>query len=63
LAFQRILGFLSKLIRGRCYDFKNIFAKNLAKKGVFDLKQSQILQKNFDHNIGFREKRQFFRRK
>jgi hypothetical protein len=30
--------------------------------GVFDSKQSKILKK-FDHNIGFCEKRQFFRRK
>jgi hypothetical protein len=50
-------------IRDRCYDFKNIFAEKFSEKiGIFDSKQSQIMQ-NFDHNIGFCEKRQFFRRK
>jgi hypothetical protein len=47
----------------RCYDYLNIFAEKFGKKiGVFGSKQSQIIQ-NFDHNIGFLEKRQFFRRK
>jgi hypothetical protein len=37
----------------RCYDFKNIFAEKFSKKiGVFDSKQSKIMQ-NFDHYIGF----------
>jgi hypothetical protein len=49
--------------RDRCYDFLNIFAEKFSEKiGVFDLKQSKIMQ-NFDHNIGFWEKRKFFRRK
>jgi hypothetical protein len=49
--------------RDRCYDFLNIFAEKFSKKiGVFDSKQSWIMQ-NFDYNIGFWEKRQFFRRK
>jgi hypothetical protein len=42
--------------------FKNIFAEKFSEKiggGVFDSKQSKIMQ-NFDHNIGFCEKRQFF---
>jgi hypothetical protein len=40
-----------------------IFCRKIQKKiGVFDSKQRQIMQ-NFDHNIGFWEKRQFFRRK
>jgi hypothetical protein len=43
--------------------FKKYFRqKKLQKIGVFDPKQSLIL-KNFDHNIGFWEKRQFSRRK
>jgi hypothetical protein len=33
--------------------FKNIFAEKFSEKiGVFDSKQSYIMQ-NFDHNIGF----------
>jgi hypothetical protein len=32
--------------------FKIFLPKNSAKKGVFESKQSQIMQ-NFDHNIGF----------
>jgi hypothetical protein len=37
--------------------------KKIAQKiGLFDNKQSLIMQ-NFNHNIGFWEKRQFFRRK
>jgi hypothetical protein len=37
----------------RCYDFLNIFAEKFSEKiGVFDSKQSYIMQK-FDHNIGF----------
>jgi hypothetical protein len=36
--------------------------KNGEKIGIFDPKQSYIMQK-FDHNISFCEKRQFFRRK
>jgi hypothetical protein len=47
----------------RCYDFKNIFAKKIGEKiDVLDSKQSYIMQK-CDHNIGFWEKRQIFRRK
>jgi hypothetical protein len=43
--------------------FLNIFAENFSEKiGVFYSKQSYIMQ-NFDHNNGFWEKRQFFRRK
>jgi hypothetical protein len=39
---------------------KIFWQKNLAKKiGVFDSKQSYIMQ-IVDHDIGFREKRQFF---
>jgi hypothetical protein len=45
----------------QCYDFKNIFAKKLAQIGVL-LKLLLVLWKNYD-NIGFWEKRQFFRRK
>jgi hypothetical protein len=45
----------------RCYDFLNFFAEKFSEKiGVFDSKQSQILKTN-DHNIGIKEKRQFFR--
>jgi hypothetical protein len=40
--------------------FKNIFAEKSEKIGVFDSKQSLIMQK-IDHNIGFWEKRRFFR--
>jgi hypothetical protein len=37
----------------RCYDFLNIFAEKFSEKiGVFDSKQSKIVQ-NYDHNIGF----------
>jgi hypothetical protein len=51
------------MIWDRCYDFENIFAEKISKKfGVFDSKQSLIMQK-IDHNIGFWEKRQIFRRK
>jgi hypothetical protein len=43
--------------------FLNIFAENFGKKiGVFYSKLSYIMQK-FHHDIGFREKRQFVRRK
>jgi hypothetical protein len=43
--------------------FKKKFAEKFSEKiGVFDSKQSLNMQ-NFDRNIGFREKRQFFRRK
>jgi hypothetical protein len=46
-----------------CYYFLNIFAKKSAKKiGIFFSKQSKIILK-FDHNIGFWEKRRFFRQK
>jgi hypothetical protein len=47
----------------RCYDF--LFRwKILAQKfgGFFYPKHGHIIQLN-DHNIGFQEKRQFFRRK
>jgi hypothetical protein len=41
------------LTRDRRYDFKNIFAKKFGENiGVFDSKQSKIIQ-NVDHNIGF----------
>jgi hypothetical protein len=48
----------------RCYDFLNIFAENSSKK-LADLTQNKakICLQNFDHNIGFWEKRQFFCRK
>jgi hypothetical protein len=42
----------------RCYDFLNFFAEKFSEK--IDSKQSQILKTN-DHNIGIKEKRQFFR--
>jgi hypothetical protein len=42
--------------------FKNIFAEKFSEIGVFDSEQRLIMQ-NFDHNIGFWEKRQFFRQK
>jgi hypothetical protein len=41
-----------KLIWDRCYDFFNFAEKFSEKIGVFDSKQSEIMQ-NFDHNIGF----------
>jgi hypothetical protein len=39
--------------------FLNIFDKQIGKNGVFCSNYGQFLQK-FDHNNGFREKRQFF---
>jgi hypothetical protein len=45
--------------RDRCYDLKNIFVQNLPEKWLFWL---ETMLKN-DHNIGFWEKRLFFRRK
>jgi hypothetical protein len=42
--------------------FKIFSPKKLRKIGVFDSKQSYIMH-IFYHNIGFWEKRQFFRRK
>jgi hypothetical protein len=46
--------------RDRCYDFLNIFAEKFSEKiGVFDTKQRWIML-NLDHNIGFREKCNFF---
>jgi hypothetical protein len=37
----------------RCYDFLKIFAEKFSETiGVFDSKQSKIMQ-NFDNNIGF----------
>jgi hypothetical protein len=39
--------------RDRCCDFLNIFAEKFSEKiGVFDSKESNIMQK-LDHNIGF----------
>jgi hypothetical protein len=44
---------VSSVARERCYDFLNIFAEKFGEKiGVFDLKQSYIMQ-NFDLKIGF----------
>jgi hypothetical protein len=38
---------------GRCYDFKNIFAKKLGEnKGVFDQTSASFCNKFF-HNLGF----------
>jgi hypothetical protein len=42
--------------------FEIFSQKNSEKVGVFDSKQSKIMQ-NFDHDIGFCEKTPFFRRK
>jgi hypothetical protein len=42
--------------------FKTFLPKKSAKNCSFDSKQSKIMQ-NFNHYIGFQEKRQFFRRK
>jgi hypothetical protein len=44
----------ASLVTGdRCYDFLNIFAEKFSENfGVFDTKQSYIMEK-FDHNIGF----------
>jgi hypothetical protein len=48
--------------RDRCYDFLNIFAETFSKNiGVFCSNYCMFLQK-CDHNIGFWEKRQFFRK-
>jgi hypothetical protein len=48
----------------RCYDFLNIFAEKFSEKiGVFCSNTTASFCKNCDHNIGFWEKRQFFRRK
>jgi hypothetical protein len=47
----------------RCYGFSNIFAEKFGKNiGVFCSNYSYFLKK-IDHNIGFGQKRQFFRRK
>jgi hypothetical protein len=42
----------NSLARDRCYDVLHIFAKKLQKIGLFDSKQSQMVQK-CHHNIGF----------
>jgi hypothetical protein len=62
-SLDQVRGLSRRQSWDRSYDFLNIFAKKFREKiGVFDPKQSQIIQ-NCDHNIGFLEKRQFFRRK
>jgi hypothetical protein len=49
--------------RDRCYDFLNIFAEKFSENvGVFAQTTASFF-KNCHHNIGFWEKRQFFRRK
>jgi hypothetical protein len=50
--------------RGRCYDFKNVFAEKFGENmgGVFFAQMTASFLK-IDHNIGFWEKRRFFRRK
>jgi hypothetical protein len=45
--------------RDLCWIFEIFSPKNLAKKLAFLTQIKQIMQ-NFDHNIGFWEKRQFF---
>jgi hypothetical protein len=46
--------------RDRCYDFKNSFASKFGEKNLrFILNTVGFLQ-NFDHNIDFYKKRQFF---
>jgi hypothetical protein len=47
----------------RCYEFLNIFTKKSAKKLRFLTQNKYKLCKKVDHNIGFREKRHFIRRK
>jgi hypothetical protein len=45
----------------RCYDFLKIFSpKYLAKILAFLQKLLPVFVKKIGHNIGFREKRQFF---
>jgi hypothetical protein len=48
----------------RCNDLKNIFAEKFSENivSIFYSKLQLVLLK-FDHNIGFRENRNFFRRK
>jgi hypothetical protein len=43
--------------------FKIFSPKNSAKKLAFLTQNKAKLHKNFDHNLGSREKRQFFRQK
>jgi hypothetical protein len=50
----------TRVTRDRCYDFLNILSEKFGEKiGVFNTNQSKLF-KEFDHNIGFGEKRHFF---
>jgi hypothetical protein len=56
--------FFAKLVWHRCYDFKNIFAKTLAKKlAIFLLKLLQPFAKKLIITMFFKKKCQIFRRK
>jgi hypothetical protein len=48
--------------RDRCYDFLNIFAEKFSERnGVLSQNKAKFWKK-VDHNIGFWDKRQFFRK-
>jgi hypothetical protein len=53
VALAMAMAIVSIRLRGRCYDFLDIFAEEFGEKMAFLTQNKVKLKLNFDHNIGF----------